>query len=165
MKFPPLATAALIILSSQLANADNWPGLRGPDHNGSSSETGLPTKFSQTENVKWVVDLPGPSGSTPAIWGDHVFVSSADPASKKLHAMCFDRESGKLLWDQEVAEGFKQDDRSNLAGPSPATDGERVYFFYGTSDLVAFDFSGKQLWRRNIQKDYGSFAFLWHLLH
>jgi len=161
MKFPTFAAAALIILSTQLAKADNWPGLRGPDHNGSSSETGLPTKFSQTENVKWVVDLPGPSGSTPAIWGDHVFVSSADPTSKKLHAMCFDRNSGKLLWDQQVANGFKQDDRSNLAGPSPATDGERVYFFYGTSDLVAFDFSGKQLWRRNIQQDYGSFAFLW----
>jgi outer membrane protein assembly factor BamB len=160
MKTRALVTTALI-LSAQLAFADNWPGLRGPNQDGSSGESGLPATFSKTENVKWVVDLPGPSGSTPAIWGDHVFVSSADPATKKLHAMCFDRKSGKLLWDKTVADGFKQDDRSNLAGPSPATDGERVYFFYGTSDLVAFDFSGKQLWQRNIQKDYGSFAFLW----
>ncbi|MGI9242999.1 MAG: PQQ-binding-like beta-propeller repeat protein [Verrucomicrobiales bacterium] len=161
MNFPQLATTTLLILSAQLATADNWPGLRGPEQNGSSSETGLPSQFSKTENVKWVADLPGPSGSTPAVWGDHVFVSSADPEAKKLHAMCYDRKSGDLLWDREVADGFKQDDRSNLAGPSPATDGERAYFFYGTSDLVAFDFAGKQLWHRNIQKDYGSFAFLW----
>ena len=161
MKARTLATTTALILSAQLASAENWPGLRGPHQNGSSTERDLPASFSKTENVKWVVDLPGPSGSTPAIWGDHVFVSSADPETKKLHAMCFDRNSGKLLWDKTVADGFKQDDRSNLAGPSPATDGERVYFFYGTSDLVAFDFTGKQLWHRNIQKDYGSFAFLW----
>lgn len=161
MKIRTLATTTALILSAQLASAENWPGLRGPHQNGSSTERDLPASFSKTENVKWVVDLPGPSGSTPAIWGDHVFVSSADPETKKLHAMCFDCNSGKLLWDKTVADGFKQDDRSNLAGPSPATDGKRVFFFYGTSDLVAFDFTGKQLWHRNIQKDYGSFAFLW----
>ena len=161
MKTRILITTALLALSSQLALADNWPGLRGPNHDGSSEETGLPTKFSKTENVKWVADLPGPSGASPIIWGDHVFVSSANPETKKLHAMCFDRKSGKQLWDKEVADGYKQDDRSNLAGPTPTTDGERVYFFYGTSDLVAFDFKGNKIWHRNIQKDYGSFAFLW----
>ena len=157
----PLLITAIAILAPGLALADNWPGLRGPNHDGSSDETGLPSKFSKTENVKWVADLPGPSGATPAIWGDHVFISAANPDTKKLHAMCFDRKSGKQLWDKAVADGFKQDDRSNLAGPTPATDGERVYFFYGTGDLAAYDFEGNQVWHRNIQKDYGSFAFLW----
>ena len=161
MKIQTLITSTTILLTAYLASAENWPGLRGPNHDGSSTETGLPTKFSKTENVKWVIDLPGPSGSSPTIWGDHVFVSSADPQTKKLHAMCFDRKTGKQLWDKQVADGFKQDDRSNLAGPTPTTDGKHVFFFYGTSDLVAFDFAGKQLWHRNIQKDYGSFAFLW----
>jgi outer membrane protein assembly factor BamB len=156
-----ITTALLTILSTSLARAENWPGLRGPNHDGSSKETNLPTSFSKTENVKWVADLPGPSGASPTIWGDHVFVSSADPTTKKLHAMCFDRNSGKLLWDKKVVEGFKQDDRSNLAGPSPTTDGKHVFFFYGTSDLFAFDFEGKQIWHRNLQEDYGSFAFLW----
>ncbi|MFT5106925.1 MAG: outer membrane protein assembly factor BamB [Pseudoalteromonas tetraodonis] len=152
---------SILLLTTTLTQAENWPGLRGPNQDGSSTETGLPTKFSKTENVKWSVDLPGPSGATPTIWGDHVFVSSANESTKKLHAMCFDRKTGKLLWDKQVADGFKQDDRSNLAGPSPTTDGKHVYFFYGTTDLVAFDFEGNQVWQRNIQKDYGSFAFLW----
>ena len=92
-----LSTLTIIsLLSTHFASAENWPGLRGPNHDGSSGETNLPTKFSKTENVKWVADLPGPSGATPAVWGDHVFVSSADPKTKKLHAMCFDRGSGMV---------------------------------------------------------------------
>ena len=161
MKTKTIATTAALLILHQLAAADNWPGLRGPNQNGSSDETDLPTKFSKTENVKWVANLPGPAGATPAIWGDHVFISSADPKTKKLHAMCLDRKSGNVLWDKAVASGFMQDDRSNLAGPSPATDGEHVFFFYGTGDLAAFDFKGNQVWQRNLQKDYGSFAFLW----
>ena len=152
---------SLIALIPTLALAENWPGLRGPAQNGTSTETNLPTTFSTTENVKWAADLPGPASSSPAVWGDHVFLSSADPKTKKLHAMCFDRNTGKVLWDKQVADGFQQDNRSNLAGPSPATDGEHVYFFYGTGDLIAFDFKGEEIWKRNIQKDYGSFAFLW----
>jgi outer membrane protein assembly factor BamB len=141
--------------------AQNWANWRGPNFDGSTTAKNLPTEFSKTNHVKWVADLPGPAAATPVIWDDHVFVSSTDLKTKTLRALALDRKSGKELWNHEVAQGFSQDNRSNLASPSPVTDGERVIFFYGTGDLVAYDFAGKQIWARNIQKEYGQFAFLW----
>jgi outer membrane protein assembly factor BamB len=141
--------------------AQNWSNWRGPNYDGSTVARNLPVEFSKTNGVKWVADLPGPAAATPVIWGDHVFVSSTDTKTRTLRALALDRQTGKVLWNHEVAQGFSQDNRSNLASPSPVTDGERAIFFYGTGDLVAFDFDGKQLWLRNLQKEYGSFAFLW----
>jgi len=112
--------------------------------------------------VQWSATLPGASAATPVIWGDRVFVSSANDASKTLRAMCFDRKSGKLLWDKQVGEGrIQRDDKSNFASPSPVADATRVYFFYGNGALVAFDHAGKEVWSRSITKDYGEFAFQW----
>jgi len=139
----------------------NWPNWRGPNFNGTTMAKNLPTEFSKTKGVKWVSDLPGPSAATPIIWNDHVFVSSADSKTKTLHALALDRKSGNLLWNHEVAQGFSIDNRSNLASPSPVTDGEWVIYFYGNGNLVAYEFAGEQLWARNIQKDYGQFAFNW----
>ena len=143
------------------AGAANWPQWRGPDFNGSSPESGLPDKFSKTENVVWKAAMAGPSGSTPIIWGDRVFVSSVDSEKQSRLALCLDRKTGKVLWQREIGPGIRQDERSNYSSPSPATDGKHVYFFYGNGDLVCFDLEGKQVWSRNIQKDYGQFAFLW----
>src|SRR3954463_11663313 len=154
--------AILAVLSSSVfAGAENWGQWRGPNFNGSTTEKKLPAKFSKTENIAWSVDLPGPSAATAIVWQDRVFVSSTDKAEQKLLAICIDRKSGKVLWKESVADGFRRDKQSNYASPSPATDGKRVLFFYATGDLVAYDFAGKKLWGRNIQKDYGEFAFLW----
>jgi len=151
----------LATLAVSSAPAENWPQWRGPAFNGSSSETGLPAKFSKTENAKWTAPMPGPSAATPIIWGDRVFVSSAHEQKKSLWALCLDRKTGKTLWEHENGPGYSQDRQSNYASPSPATDGKLVVFFYGSGELVAFDLDGKQLWSRNIQKDYGPFAFNW----
>jgi len=156
-----LSTVGATVLFVAAANAENWPHWRGPSFNGSSPEKNLPDNFSKTENVKWVAELPGPSAATPIIWGDHVFVSSTDLNTKTLHAMAFDRKTGKQLWNVEVATGFNQDRMSNFASPSPTTDGTLVYFLYGTGDLVALDFQGKQAWARKLEKDYGQFAYQW----
>ena len=154
---------SLVLLFSAAAplHAGNWPQFRGPSFNGSTPEKGLPTQWSPTENIAWSATLPGPSAATPAVWEDHVFVSSTDPESNSLKALCFDRISGKLLWQRDVATGINRDSRSDFASPSPATDGKLVVFFYGNGEMAAFDFSGHQLWRRQIQKDYGEFAFFW----
>ncbi len=151
----------LLFMACLSAQAENWPQWRGPFFNGSSSEKGLPVKFSKTENVKWSALMPGPSAASPIIWGNQVFVSSVDLEKKSLWAFCLDRKTGKTLWEREVAPGYGQDRQSNYASPSPATDGELVVFFYGSGDLVAFDFAGKKIWSRNLQKDYGPFAFQW----
>src|SRR4051794_29062931 len=154
-------TMAWFSLLPIFATAENWGNWRGPFFNGSTSEKNLPASFSKTENVAWSVDMPGPSASTPIVWGDRVFVSSGDKAEQKLVAICLDRATGKQLWKEVAGSGYRRDDKSNFSSPSPVTDGQRVIFFYATGDLVAYDFEGKKLWNRNLQKDYGEFAFLW----
>ena len=155
-----LAIGALA-LAPLLTHAADWPNWRGPNHDGSSPETGLPTTFSKTEGVRWAVDMPGASAATPVVWGDKVFVSSTDENRQHLLALCLNRETGDVIWQKDIGPRIKQDDRSNFASPSPVTDGERVYFFYGNGDLIAFDMAGETVWRKNLQEEYGDFAFLW----
>src|SRR6476659_10821069 len=88
------AFTATAILSTA-SFAANWPQFRGPNQDGSSPETGLPEKFSKSDGVKWSAAMPGPAASVPVVWGDHVFVSSSDPANQKLLALCFDAKTGK----------------------------------------------------------------------
>jgi len=156
-----LILSLAVLLPGANIRAENWPHWRGPDFNGSTTEEKLPDHFSKTEGVKWVAALPGPSAATPIIWQDHVFVSSTDLKTKSLYALALDRRTGKVLWDQEVSPAFAQDDMSNFASPSPTTDGKLVYFQYGNGELVAFDFAGKKVWSRNLQQDYGQFAYQW----
>ncbi len=156
-----LILASLTAFLTTTALSAGWPQWRGPFFNGSSDEKDVPSSWSKTENIAWSVELPGPAASTPVVWGDTVFVSSSDLAAQGLVAMAVDRKSGKVLWKHKIAEGYRRDDRSNYAAPSPATDGQRVVFFYGNGDLVAFDFQGIKLWSRNIQKELGEFAFQW----
>jgi outer membrane protein assembly factor BamB len=156
-----LTFIAAIVLSAAASQAANWPNWRGPNFNGTTDETGLPAQFSKTEHVAWTATLPGQSGATPAIWGDNVFVSSVDDAAKTRVALCLDRKTGKVRWQSEVGPGASQDNQSTYSSASPVTDGKVVWFFYGNGDLVCFDLDGKKVWSRNIQTDYGKFAFLW----
>ena len=151
----------LVLTAASLAEAGDWPQWRGPYFNGATDEKNLPSDWSKTENVAWSVDLPGAAAATPIIWSDKVFLSSADPAKDVLQAMCYHRSDGKLLWQHDVASGIRRDYRSTFAAPSPVTDGSIVVFFYGSGDLVCFDLDGRRRWARNIQKDYGTFAFQW----
>ncbi|MCS1408346.1 MAG: Outer membrane protein assembly factor BamB [Verrucomicrobia subdivision 3 bacterium] len=152
---------ALAFSITNMLEAANWAQWRGPSFNGSTTETGLPAKWSKTENVVWKAKLPGESAATPAVWEDKVFVSSTDSQSQSLMALCFDRSSGNPLWSKQLSKGLRQDSRSSYSSPSPATDGQVVVFFYGNGDLIAFNLDGKELWKRNIQKEEGAFAFLW----
>jgi len=153
--------AALVLVPSCLARAGDWPQWRGPLLNGSTDEQDLPSSWSKTENIAWKAELPGAAASTPIISGDKVFISGVDSAKDALQAMCFDRTSGKLLWRHDFAGDTRRDYRSNFAAPSPVTNGKIVIFFYSTGDLIGYDLDGQQKWARNIQKDYGTFAFLW----
>ena len=156
-----LLTVLLLTFSGAVLQAENWPGWRGPNHDGSTSESGLPGKFSPTEMVRWQVPMPGPAASTPVVWGEHVFVTSTREKDQKLLGICLDARTGAVRWEREIGTGFRQDERSTFAGPSPVTDGKRVIFMFGTGDLAAFDFAGKALWTRQLHADYGSFAYLW----
>lgn len=156
-----LCSLLTALSAAALARAENWAQWRGPFFNGSTSEKGLPVRFSKTEGVQWAAELPGPSAATPIIWGDRVLVSSIDPKAGTLLALALDRATGKVLWQRETGNGVRLDDRSNYASPSPVTDGALAWFFYGDGQLTAFDLDGKEAWSRNLQKDYGQFAFQW----
>jgi outer membrane protein assembly factor BamB len=158
MNLRVLAGTTLILgLAAAAVQAENWAQWRGPSFNGATTEKGLPQTFSKTENVVWAADLPGPSAATPVIWGDKVFVSSTDPDSNGLLAMALSAADGKILWRKRVGkDGVREG--NNFAGPSPATDGKRVVFLYGSGDLAAFDMDGKPLWARNLVKEFGSFC-------
>ena len=157
-----LSLVVSLSLFAVAVHAGDWPQWRGPQFNGSSEEKGLPTKWSTTENIAWATaDLPGTAASTPVIFGQHVLLSGVNAAKDTLQAMAFDRGSGKLLWQHDVGQGIRRDDRSNYAASSPVTDGKNAIFFFASGELVCFDLQGQRRWARNIQKDYGTFAFLW----
>lgn len=142
------------------APAPDWPNWRGPTFNGAAPEQALPTQFTRTEGLAWSSPLPGPSAATPIVLGDRVFISSTDSAGGSLVALCLDRKTGRELWRHKVADGISRDERSNYASPSPLTDGKHVWFFYGQGELVAYTLDGAN-WSRNIQNDFGAFAFQW----
>jgi hypothetical protein len=142
-------------------HAEDWAQWRGPEFNGSTTEKGLPSQFSKEAGVLWSAPMSGPSASTPIIFGDRVFLSSVDKDNQSTHAQCLNRTNGKVRWETKISDGLRRDERSNYSSPSPVTDGKIVIFFYGNGDLAALDLDGKPLWRRNIEQDYGEFAFQW----
>jgi outer membrane protein assembly factor BamB len=150
--------ASLIVCSS--VRAADWPQWRGPSLNGSSTETGLPDSLDPAKTLAWSTPLAGASSASPVIAGGKLFISTID-ANKKLVALCLDENTGKILWQKTIANGFESNERNNLASPSPITDGKNVWYSFGTGDLAAFDADGKPLWARNIQKDYGPFHVQW----
>lgn len=149
-----LALAVVCLLLAGAARGENWPQWRGPFLNGSTTETNLPEKFSTTDNVVWATPMPGESGATPIVWGDRVFVSSADEKNRDIVAMCLSLKDGKVLWSRKTARDRKVP-RNNMASPSPIADGSSVYFYSGTAMLQAFDYDGKPLWNRDLAKDHG----------
>src|SRR5262245_42208750 len=96
------ASLVVVLLLSSTAAADNWPAWRGPTGQGHSAETNLPIKWSATENVKWKVRLPDEGNSTPAVWGDKVFLTQATETGKKRSLWCLSRKDGAKLWEKTV---------------------------------------------------------------
>lgn len=136
--------------------AENWPQWRGPKNDGHSSETDLPSKWSETENVVWKCPMPGPGASTPCVWGDKLFFTAV--VDKDLVLVCVGTD-GKEKWQKVMGSGNKaaRGDEGNLASASCSTDGERVYAFVGTGQLAAYDFDGNQKWVVDTAKEYGAF--------
>lgn len=141
------------------ATAGNWPNWRGPDFNGSAKSGPLPAAPTR-DDIVWSIPLPGRGGSTPVVWDDHVFVNAPDE-SGNLVLVDYNRVDGKERWRRTVGVGDKERGRNNMAAPSPVTDGKTVFTLFGTGDLAAFGLDGRELWKRNLGKDYGRFAVMW----
>jgi outer membrane protein assembly factor BamB len=139
--------------------AENWPQWRGPSLNGVSGEKSLPVRWSVKENIAWKLPMPAWSGSTPVVWGDHIFLNVSD--GRNLHLWAVDRNRGVALWKQPLGGGDTRMMKQNMSSPSPVTDGRSVWVMTGTGILKAFDFAGKELWMRDIQREYGRFGMQW----
>lgn len=150
-----------VLLAEAGARAENWPGWRGPQRIGISSETDLPVTWSAKSGVAWKVELPGSGISTPIVWNDRVFVTAADgPKQETLHLICLARDTGKELWHQRfwgTAPTLYHDTKSSMATPTPVTDGKFIYAFYGTGDVFCVDFDGGLVWQRSLASEYGEF--------
>lgn len=155
----------------------NSPRFRGPNADGvAPDDPRLPEKWSKTENVKWVADVPGRGWSCPAVWGDKVFLTSVvtdgDDTAPKAglylgqgvktppkgvhHWMvhCFDLKTGQQLWKHEAHKGepkVPRHPKSSYAAETPTTDGERLYVLFGDVGLYCYDLAGKPLWSHAIE--------------
>ena len=153
MSFDGTMKQAMIILgiswlATSVLKAEDWPQFRGPNAQGRSAESNLPVQWSATDNIAWKTPIPGESWSSPIVWGNHVFLTSAMGNGESCHVIAIDRNSGKILWDKEV---FKQalrrkEGRNTFATPTPATDGEKVYACFYDGSFAALSFSGDLVW-------------------
>ena len=165
-----------MIIGLQAEETTNWPQFRGPGARGVAKGKGLPTTWSTTENVKWCVPVPGRGWSSPVIWGDKVFLSSAistgkektvkkglyfggnektpSPNQHRWMIYCFSFESGEKLWEQEANVGKPLTPRhikNNYAPETQVTDGNLIYTYFADQGLFANDLDGELKWKRKMK--------------
>jgi outer membrane protein assembly factor BamB len=129
-----------------------WSRWRGPSGQGTVAGTNYVDAWSPTTNVKWKVGVPGRGHSSPIVWKDHLFLTTATDGGAKMSMLAYSRTSGKLLWETAIpSSGIERTYWKNShASATPATDGRLVYASFGTHGLAAFDFSGKIVWQQKL---------------
>ena len=160
---------------AEVAAQAHWPQWRGPALNGVAPGD-APLEWSDSRNVSWKVEIPGRGFSSPVVWGDKLFLTTAVPTGKGRSSpaagggaggnvgveehhfvvMAIDRLSGKTLWQQTATtatphEGYHRQ-YGSFASNNPATDGRRVYAFFGSRGLFAYDMNGKEVWKRDFNQ-------------
>ena len=144
-----LAFTLLFSVSVFAQSAEQWTQFRGPNGQGIFSATGLPTQWSDTENIAWKTPIPGGhSWSSPVIWNDHIFLTTTTDEGKECRIVAVDRKNGKLLWNTMVftQELQQKHGRNSHATPTPVTDGKRVYGLFANGRFAALDFEGNIVW-------------------
>ncbi len=116
----------------------------------------------QTKGIAWKLPLPAYSGSTPIIWGDTIFLNVATGSNTGVVELwSIDRNKQAVNWKRQLTDSNHMERKQNMSSPSPVTDGQLVWVMTGLGVFKAFDFSGKEIWARNIQADYGRFGLNW----
>jgi outer membrane protein assembly factor BamB len=157
---PHYATVSLCFL---LLAAD-WPQFRGPNGAGVADDSALPTEFSPQKNVAWKTSVP-PGHSSPILTKTRIFLTAYE--NGKLLTLCLDRATGKILWRREAPRPRIEEAQptNSPASPSPVTDGENVYVFFGDFGLISYSADGKERWNLplgpfNNQNGHGSSPIL-----
>jgi hypothetical protein len=150
----------------------NWPQWRGPNSNGTApGAKNLPVSWTQTDNVLWRTKMPSWSAATPIIWNDTIFVTSAEEGfvqlgqrgsgpnnPDKIFLIAVNRKDGSIRWRNEIDRGNQLFRKQNSASPSPITDGKNVWIVTGNGKFGCYTMDGKEIWKRDIQADYGRFG-------
>ena len=146
---------SILLLPSLQVRGENWPQWRGSRSDGISLEKNIPTKWSKTENIAWRTPMPGQAGATPVIWGDRIYATSAEESDLVL--LCLSASDGKILWKQKVGTGNKdaRAGEGNSASPSPSTDGQHVWVFFGTGTLGCYTKDGIEVWKFDVGDRFG----------
>ena len=174
-----LLVLVFAVTTLQAATSTDWPRFLGPTGAAIVAESKVPLKWSDSENIVWKAEMPGPGSSSPIVFGDKVFITcwtgygdkegASDMSKLTRHLICLNRADGKVQWDAKVPSAVEEDPwrgfitEHGYATHTPVTDGERVYVFFGKSGALAFDMAGKQLWQTSCgtssgQRRWGSAA-------
>ena len=171
-----LLWVSLCLAFTAAAQAQNWPSFRGPNASGVAEGSATPTEWDAEKrvNILWKTPIPGLGHSSPVVWGDRVFVTTAvssDPKSEFRHGLygdvtpakdmskhswrvyALDKRTGKFIWERTAYEGVpkaKRHPKNTQATPTPVTNGEVVVAFFGSEGLYAYDFDGKLLWKHDL---------------
>lgn len=143
--------AGLLFAATHAASAGNWPRFRGPNGVGVSTQRGIPTEWSPGD-YEWDLELPGAGHSSPVVWEDRLFVTSAVNEGEVRSLFCLDARTGEERWSHVV--GFNPSHKhlkNSWASSTPATDGDRVYVAFSDDrryTLAAYDVDGGLIWRR-----------------
>ncbi len=166
MRRGSLSAACILVLWSVVPAAAqapdaSWPQFRGANASGIADGTAsTPLEFGATKNQLWKTVLPA-GHSSPAIWKDRIFLEAVDPAAKKLETIALDRTTGQIVWRQAttVEQLEKVHTVGNAATATPAVDGERVYAYFGSFGVIAYDLNGRVVWQLQlpaVQHNFGS---------
>ena len=152
-----LSTGMLVLLLAGVAGAENWARFRGPDGKGISTQKGLPVTWTD-KDYKWKVAVPGLGHSSPCVWENHIFLTSAlDKGATRL-VLAVEAATGKVLWTDKLAsKTHEKHSLNSYASGTPASDGKRVFVLFSTNEdtvVRAYDFAGKRLWQTDVGKFY-----------
>jgi outer membrane protein assembly factor BamB len=167
MKLNAIVLMALLVpatFASAQQPATDWPCWRGSKADGVADDRHLPVHWSQTENIRWSVKLPGWGTSSPVVYGKRVFVTAHVKEGKKaLLTFCFDRETGKELWRHDFGFGVDQrtHQKSNLAVNTPAVTNDAVYVAFGNADIARYTHDGKLIWVNRYLTRFGDPKMAW----
>jgi outer membrane protein assembly factor BamB len=150
-----LLLAALAALATS-AKAENWPRFRGPTGQGISTEHDLPLVWSATEKIVWKTEIPGEGWSSPIVWGNAIFLTTATESGASCRVLALDRRNGKILWDTEVfrQELKRKEGKNSFATPTAVTDGESVFAVFGGGGIAALQMDGAVRWTNRDVKFY-----------
>ncbi len=125
-----------------------WSRWRGPSGQGLVEGAAYPDTWSGTQNVVWKTPVLGRGHSSPIVWGDRIFLTTAAADGSSRSVLCFRRSDGKQLWQTEVPAAKPEDlyPKNSYASATVSTDGQRVYAYFGNAGLLALDFNGKLVW-------------------